>query len=244
MINKVIDIFTNPVELFRSEKEDSSWVPPALIIIAFGIVSGLFVASGIDTQAMGEAQMEAIFEQMEQGGTPAAEIEQARAAAQAQMNQQSQGGGVLIYGGAVIGVVVYFFLILLVYALYFYIVSRIMDAELAYTDWLALVSWSQMPMVIASVITVVVFFVVGVGAQGTPENYLSLARYLPLPNENNPMFGEMVKGLDLISIWIVALMAIGFKTWTDKSIGVSLAVAVAPYVVFYALVMSLNISLF
>jgi len=45
--------------------------------------------------------------------------------------------------------------------------------------------------------------------------------------------------LDLMVIWSIVILTIGFNSWTDKSMGVSAAVVAVPYVVIYALLMLL-----
>ena len=222
-MKNLLKIFTNPVQLFEQEKEDAGWVLPAMTALVVSLVAVVLVTLSVDLVG-------AQIEQLKAAGLPEEQIDKA---------QIPEIGELTLVGGAVAGAAIGFFAIILALALYFYIVGRILNTEMGFVDWLAMVSWGQMPTVIASVLMIIA--VLGMGSQFDPSAYnlLALSNYIPLPNVAHPILGAVVKGLDLITFYTIAIFTIGFKVWTDCGYGKAVAIAAAPHVVFYAIAMAL-----
>ena len=224
----LIAIFTSPGSVFRSQKEDSSWWMPAVIVVILSAISVVAVLSSVDTQVMVEAQLNALAEQ----GVPQAQIDG--------MRQQFDQGGEMMQitqiGGGIFGAVVFYFVLLLLHSLYYLIVGKIVGSDMGFSDWIALFAWAKMPLAVLAIFTILVSLFMSGSASPNDLYLLSLAYWLPMPNETGGFGSDFVWSLDLIVFWCIALFAIGFKEWTDKSMGVSLAIAALPYIVFYGLV--------
>ena len=236
-MNALIAIFTNPRAVFDDQHEDPSWVAPALVILAFTVISAVAVTFLIDIEEVARAQLEQSIEMMELQGTPQAEIDNMRAASEQSL--PVFGNPVVVAGIAVVSAVVGFFIVVLIHALYFMVVGKVMKTGHDFSDWFALSVWGRMPLVIAAIVTTIAAFVMSAQADVAAYNLLAFSTWMDLPNENHMYFSDFVKSLDLMVIWSIVILTIGFKSWTDKSMGVSLAVVAVPYVVIYALLMLL-----
>ena len=236
-MNALIAIFTNPRAVFEEQREDPKWLAPALVILAFTVISGVAVTMLIDVEEVARAQLEQTIETMEQQGSPQEVIDQIRTATEQQLAISTNP--IVAMGGAVLGAIVIFFVLALVHALYFMVVGKVMSTGHDFSDWFALAVWGRMPWVIAAIVTVIAALAMGAQTDVSAYNLLAFSSWMNLPNENHMFFGQLVKTLDLMVIWSIVIMTVGFNSWTEKSMGVSLAVVAVPYVVVYALLMLL-----
>ncbi|MCY4096086.1 MAG: YIP1 family protein [Gammaproteobacteria bacterium] len=236
-MNALIAIFTNPRAVFDEQREDPKWLVPGLVILAFTIISGVAVTMLVDIEEVSRAQLEQTIETLERQGTPQAAIDEIRAASEQQLT--ITGNPIVAMGSAVLGAVVIFFILALVHALYFMIIGKIMNTGHDFSDWFALSVWGRMPWVIAAVVTVVAALVMSPQTDLSAYNLLALSTWMNIPNENHMIFGQLVKTLDLMVIWSIVIMTIGFDSWTEKGIGISAAVVAIPYVIIYGVLMVL-----
>ena len=236
-MNALIAIFTNPRAVFDEQREDPKWLVPGLVILAFTIISGVAVTMLVDIEEVSRAQLEQTIETLERQGTPQAAIDEIRAASEQQLT--ITGNPIVAMGSAVLGAVVIFFILALVHALYFMIVGKIMNTGHDFSDWFALSVWGRMPWVIAAVVTVVAALVMSPQTDLTAYNLLALSTWMNIPNESHMIFGQFVNSLDLMVIWSIVIMTVGFDSWTEKGMGVSAAVVAVPYVVVYGVLMAL-----
>lgn len=237
----LIAIFTDPRAVFDEQSEESKWLVPALVILAFSVISAVAVMMLVDVEAAGRAQVEQSIQALERQGTPQEVIDQVRA----QSEQQLAVGAnpVVAIGGAVLGAIIVFFVLAVVHALYFMIVGKIMNTGHDFSDWFALAVWGRMPWVIVAIVTVVAALVMSEQTDVTAYNLLAFSTWLELPNQNSVILGQFVRSLDLMVIWSIVIMTIGFDNWTERGIGVSAAVVAIPYVVIYALLMLLPVPM-
>lgn len=236
-MKEIIAIFTDPRSVFAGQREDPKWLIPALVILAFTIVSGVAVTLLVDNEEVARAQLEQTIETFERQGMPQEAIDEMRAGSEQQL--AIAANPMVAVGTAVLIAVVTFFLLTLFHALYFMIVGKIMKTGHDFSDWFALAVWGRMPWAIAAVVTVIAALVIGAQTDLSAYNLLALSSWMSLPNENHMIFGQAVKTLDLMVIWSIVIMTIGFDSWTERGMGVSLAVVAIPYAVVYALFMFL-----
>lgn len=236
-MKELIAIFTDPRSVFAGQSEDPKWLVPALVILAFTIVSGVVVTMLVDVEEVARVQLEQTIETLERQGTPQEAIDQMRAGTEQQLALTANP--VVAIGSAVLGAVVIFFVLSLVHALYFMVVGKVMKTGHDFSDWFALSVWGRMPWVIAAIVTVIAALVMSAQTDLSAYNLLAFSSWMSLPNENHMFFGQAVKTLDLMVIWSIVIMTIGFDSWTEKGMGVSLAVVAIPYVVVYGLLMLL-----
>ncbi|MYD44499.1 MAG: hypothetical protein F4W90_11495 [Gammaproteobacteria bacterium] len=231
-MNDLIKIFTNPASVFAGQSEDSSWLMPALAIILFGMLSAIVVATRMDMGGAMDAGLEQSIEMLESRGATQEEIDSARA-------QMEAAGAIATnplvqIGGQVIAVPIMFFLIVLVHALYFKIVGKMVGADLDYSDWLALSVWGRMPWVVGSIVILLAALLMDAKADPSGYNLLAFSTYISLPNADGMFVGQLVKTADLLMLWSIAIMTIGYSVWTEKSMATSLAIVAVPYVLIYA----------
>lgn len=234
-MNNLLAIFTSPSEVFKQQKEDSSWVAPALIVLAVLLTSNLVVVLSMDLEANAKMAQEATIQMLADQGLPEEQL--------ANIPSQPPQAVTTVLSVSLISVAILFFVKLLFVALYFYIVGRIVskegDQQLGYGDWFAFASWVQMPVIIGS--GLMLLAAIFMSSQGDPTvyNILALSKYISLPNADGLVLGQIVKALDLITFYTIGLMAVGFSVWTGRGIGPSVAISAAPYVVIYAIAMLL-----
>lgn len=236
-MNALIAIFTNPRTVFDQQREDPKWVVPALVILAFTIMSGVVVTMLVDVEEIARVQLEQTIETMERQGSPQEVIDQMRVATEQQV--AISGNPIVALGSAILGAIVIFFILALIHALYFMVVGKIMKTGHDFSDWFALSVWGRMPWVIAAIVTVVAALVMSPQTDLSAYNLLALSSWMNIPNESHMIFGQLVKTLDLMVIWSIVIMTVGFDSWTERGMGVSAAVVAVPYVIVYGVLMVL-----
>lgn len=123
-----------------------------------------------------------------------------------------------------------YLIILLIHAWYLKAVSRISKDGISFADWMSFVSWGRVPYVIGFIVTIIAFLV----GDETHGNWLSISYYVPPPSS---MWGSLLaSSLDLPLIWALAVMTVGYRVWTEKSMVESASIVCGPFVVLYALV--------
>ena len=231
-MNALIRIFTNPRAVFDEQWEDPRWVAPALVILAFTAISDVAVTFVFNSEDVVRARAEQIIAGTERFAPPLATPDEIRA--QTEHRIAVSGYPWLEAGRAVVGAVLIFFVLTSVQALYFMIVGKVMKTECDFSDWFVLSAWGRMPWVIAAIVTTIAAFVVGAPFDASEYNLLAFSTWMNLENEHHVfIISQPVKSLDLMVIWSIVILTIGFNSWTDKSMGVSLAVVAVPYVIIY-----------
>ena len=234
-MNALIGIFTNPRAVFDEQWEHPRWVAPALVILAFTALSDVAVTFVFNSEDVVRARVEQMIEVSERFPQLLTTPDEIRT--QTEHRIAVSGKPWLKAGVDVVLAVLVFFVLALVQALYFMIVGKVMKTDLDFSDWFALSVWGRMPWVIAAIVTTIAAFVMSAPHDVSEYNVLALSTWMELPIERVEFFHVFVKSLDLMVIWSIVILTIGFNSWTDKSLGVSLAVAAVPYVVFYGLLL-------
>ena len=222
-MNHLLAIFTNPKSVFEAQRDESSWLVPALAILVFSIASSIVVAMTIDPSVA----IEQTVEMLEQQGAPQAQIDAVRESSQMAANP------VMTIGSAALGGVIVFFVMTLLHAIYFWIVGKILSEDQDFSDWYALSVWGRMPWVITAIVTIVAVIAMDSQVDPTAYNLLAIATWIDIPGETSMFVGTLVKSLSLTTIWTIVILTIGFSSWTDRSMGVSAAIVAVPYVLIY-----------
>lgn len=211
-MNTLLKILVSPQDAFALIKEEGGMALPMVIVLVFVGLSAGFVFSFTDMAAAMAAQ--------------GLSEEQAAAATQG-MGQMIGVGTVVLM--ACIGYV----LILLVHAVYFKVISSISKDGISFADWMSFVSWGRIPYVFGFIVTIIAVLVAGEATQST-EYLLSISNYVPSPSS---MWAEPLAGaLDLPLIWALAVMTVGYRVWTEKSMVTSASIVCGPFVIFYVFV--------
>lgn len=141
--------------------------------------------------------------------------------------------GPLKWGGMA-GVAVGMPIILAIYGLYYLLVSKVMGVERKFGQWFGLATWSSWPAVLASLIALVLIFTASSGEIDTGVMNATSIGYLAGVSQFSP-WGSLLGALSLLTIWQVALAAIGFREWSQRSLATSLTVALAPNVIVFGI---------
>lgn len=119
-------------------------------------------------------------------------------------------------------------------ALYYLLAGKLMGMGIGYGKWFGFAVWTSIPRLLALPLSALQ--IMTSGGRLAPEdmnmvslNYLLL--HLPM---SSPWFG-FATNLDLTSLWAIALAVIGLKSWTGRSTGTCVTVAVLPYAVVYGI---------
>lgn len=211
-MNTLLKILVSPQDAYALIKEEGGMALPMVIVLVFVGLSGGLIYSFTDMEAAMAAQ--------------GLNEEQIAAATQAT-------GQMFGVGGAVLAACIGYVIILLIHALYLKVVSSIAKDAISFADWMSFVSWGRIPYVIGFIVTIVAVLVAGEATEST-QNLLSVSNYVPSPS--SMWGGPMASSLDLPLIWALAVMTVGYRVWTEKSMVASASIVCGPFVVFYVLV--------
>ena len=146
------------------------------------------------------------------------------------MSMMPQGTMAVIYGiTSMISIGVMY----LLHAVYFLIVSKVNGDGFEFKQWLSFVSWTSLPAALAFIAMFVMMF--------SSEN-MQIAQEALNPLSLNELFfgmepskgmGRLLSSLHFPQFWSLAVMVIGYKAWTNKSMMSSALVVLMPFVVIY-----------
>ena len=192
----VFDIFVTPAAVFRRRQNSSVWPPMLFVAIAIGIIvfATFNTLQPIFDAEYSRAMAKAI----------AKNPQNAQATTDAMNRFRSVGENFGRYGVGVIIMVTMFVLGTIAWVL-----GKMFGSKQTYNAALVVAAWSYMPRVLGTLIN---------GVQGLlmdPENLkgqlsisLSPARFMD-PDTSNQILYQMAGRLDLITIWVTVLLAIG-----------------------------------
>lgn len=211
-MNTLLKILVSPQDAFALIKEEGGMALPMVIVLVFVGFTGGLVYSFTDIEAVLAAQG----------------LNEEQIAAATQATGQMMG-----IGGVVLMACIWYVIILLIHALYLKVISSITKDGISFADWMSFVSWGRIPYVFGFIVTIIAVLVAGEATQST-EYLLSISNYVPSPSS---MWAEPLAGsLDLPLIWALAVMTVGYRVWTEKSMVASASIVCGPFVVFYVLV--------
>ena len=189
----VIDIFVSPAAVFRRRQKTSVWPPMLFVALSIGII---FFAT-FNT-------LEPIFD---------AEFSRATAKVMAQNPQitpemMEKGRGIQTaiakYGLPIVMIVTMFVL-----GSVSWLIGKMFDSKQTFNAALVVAAWSYMPRILGALINAIQGLLMD-PAKMTSLLAISLspARFMD-PDKTNPILYQMVGRLDLITIWVTVLLAIG-----------------------------------
>jgi len=189
----VIDIFFQPSQVFRRRETRSVWPPMLFVAISMGII---FFVTFNTLQPMFDAEFQRNAAKMM--------AKNPQLTQEAMDKMRGFGESTTRYGIGVVMLVTMFIL-----GVFTWLVGKVVGSKQTFHAALVVAAWSYMPRVIGSVLG---------GVQGLlmdPANLtsqfsisLSPARFMN-PDATNPMLLQLLGRLDLITIWVTVLLAIG-----------------------------------
>ncbi len=141
--------------------------------------------------------------------------------------------GTMMWGG-IISIAIVVPIIMAILGLYYHLVSKTMGAERKFGQWFGFSVWASWPSVLMSVIALVLIYTASSGEiEAGVMNATSIAYLAGISQFSK--WGALLGSLSLITFWQIALAAIGFREWTQRSMTTSLFVAAAPSVIIFGI---------
>lgn len=217
-MSHLLNIYLDPAKVFAELKEKPSFWQPLLMMIAANVALMLAYHFSVDpdwfldhTLAMSGREMSA------------AEIAQAK--------QFMPGARTAGYIGAA-AIPIFMPIVFALLSVYYLLAGKITGAGLSYRQCFALAIWSSMPMLISALVALV-----GV-AMMTPQTGIEALKLtnvdpllVQLPFDH--AFSSLAKNFDLLGLWGIFLLALGWKTFGRTGWTQAVIVAALPTVVIY-----------
>ena len=223
MFSNFINIIAGPAEAFTSIKAKPTVLVPLLLIAALtaSVQWGYFHA--VDRDFMIEqliAQQQAFVNVPEDQLRAAMEnITPTRVAIQ-----------------SVVSIMIIVPLIMAIYAGYLALISKFTYDEIRYKQWFSLTCWTGIPAIFVALAGWVVILMNNDGLISLQDvNPLTLNA---LVFQTEGRFASLLNNINLVQIWSVALLVMGYKQWTGKSGAKAAAIVLAPYLIILAIVIT------
>jgi hypothetical protein len=225
----VANVFAAPLEAFAVIRQRPTILLPLLaLLITYSAVS-LVYTNSVDLPWLMEQQIE----------MAAADLTQAQREAAL---EQSANLSPMVLG--VIGSVTSSIFILLwtfVLALYYTGVSFARGDGIKLRQWYALVVWCSLPILLGLIASLVNILANDARFMLQEDiNPLSFRNLLSMDTQGLGMTQRFLSGLDLSTVWALALTLIGYQTWTQTSIYKAAGIVLGPLAVIFGLIMVLT----
>ena len=218
-LNACLDILTSPLDTFDTikDKKGWSWAPFGLVIVST-IALFLYYYSVVDFEWMINQMIDKMATQQEMS---AEELE----ATQAFMTKTSMTWSTTL--GAAVGIIV----VNLIMAVYFNLITKVSSPnELTFTAWFGFSWWTSMPLVVSWILAALVIKFSSAGMVYLED--LSPTSLGFLADQSSQWFG-LLSGIDLFSLWSIALGTIGLSSWLGLTSKKAFIIAVSPTLAIY-----------
>ena len=189
----VIDIFVSPAAVFRRREKSSVWPPMLFVALSIAVI---FFATFNTLEPIFDAEFSRRTAKM-MAQNPALTPE---------MLEKMRGvqTGVAKYGLSIVMIVTMFVL-----GCVSWLVGKMFDSKQTFNAALVVAAWAYMPRILGALINAIQGLLMD-PAKMTSILAISLspARFMD-PEATNPILYQMVGRLDLITIWVTVLLAIG-----------------------------------
>ncbi|AVP97592.1 hypothetical protein C7S18_10455 [Ahniella affigens] len=217
-MSHLINIFVEPGKVFAELKEKPTFLLPLLLMMALTAAMTLLYFNKVDGEWLTNHQLTMSGSEMS-----AAEIEQAK-----KVMPSAKVMGIV---GAIFAPI-FIVIVTLVMGLYYLAAGKITGTAVSFKQALSLVTWSGVPALLSLVVAIVGIFMMA--PQSTLES-LMLTNVDPLivqlPYDH--AWSSFAKNFNLLSLWSVALVAIGWRNWGRTGWGQALTVALIPTLVIF-----------
>jgi hypothetical protein len=195
----LIDIFFAPVGVFRRWAKKSFWPPLLFVVLATSVIS--FFTFNTLAPAI-DADMDRAFAQQmaKSGQTPTP----AQQAAMSKMRER-----VATFGRYVTAIPLFFFILILGLGVWVLGKAPGIDATQTLNAAIVVASWAYMPRVLGAVLGGVQGLLMDVSSMKTIQDIsIGPVRFFD-PDTTNPLLYQILTRLDLMTIWVTVLLAIG-----------------------------------
>lgn len=221
VIHGLIDIYVAPKQLFTTlqEKNGWSWLPFILLLVVNALGVWWFY-HGMSSEWIVEQQLAMSAQDM----------------SPAQMEEAREALGYIADMTGIIGAASVFLItpiMLALIALYTMLVGN-PGQKRSYGNWYALAVWSNMPSILNMLgLMVLILLSSDPNMSLSTVNYLSINQLLLGLQPGNAWFA-WAENLNLIYIWISALLAVGLHTWSGYSAIKSAILGFLPLLVIFS----------
>lgn len=194
---RVLAVLVSPAATFRSIASRPTWLAPALVVFALGLVSTVLSVPKVDWRAVAEEQMASGFA----GQMSEAQLDQ-------QIELTARVSSTVAYVLAVVGV----WVVLLLLALLFWIAFRFVGGELRFGASLAVTAHSFMPHAVAALLAIPLLLGrTEVTSEELQRGGILTSSLAFLAPEGSRVMAAFLGSFDLFSLWALALFVIGYR---------------------------------
>ncbi len=189
----LIDIFVKPADVFRRWQFKSAWAPLLFVTIVLAVITYFTFSSMLPIMdAEFKRSMTAAMAKNPQLTQDAAD----------KMRNVSESAGRYVFGPIIL-------VTMLIVGLVAWLVGKLVGSKQTLQAAMVVVGWSYMPRVLGAIIGAVQALLLD-PTKLTSVQALSLgpARFLD-PDTTNPVLFQLLGRLDLITIWVTVLLAVG-----------------------------------
>jgi hypothetical protein len=220
MIKTLINIISSPTEAFISIKEKPTVLLPLLLILIFAASMQYGYFNAVDPEFLIDQTVEQAAALTNQ---PESQIRESLA--------DIDSDSIMIQ--SIISVIIIVPLIMAFYAGYLSLISKFTYDEIRFKQWYSLNCWTGILSIFSAIAGWVVILT-------NSDGMIAQMEIIPLSLNNlifqtTGPFQTMLSQLHVIQIWTLGLLSMGYANWTGKSLGKSVAIVVAPYVVIYGI---------
>ena len=205
----LVDIFFAPVGVFKRWEKKSFWPPLLFVVIATSIIS--FFTFNTLAPAI-EADMDrAVNQQMAKSGQKPTAAQQE---AMGKMRERLE-----TFGRYIAPIPLFFFIFLLGFGVWLLGKMPGINATQTFGAAMVVASWAYMPRVLGAVLAGVQGLTMDVSSMNTAQAIsLGPVRFFD-PDTTNPLLYQLLTRLDLVTIWVTILLAIGLSVTGKVSKG-------------------------
>ena len=224
---QLIDIFVEPAKTFAELKERPNFLVPLLLMMVFSAVMVLLYFNTVDPDWLSEHQLAAAGKEM--SATEIATAKEIMPAAKTMGTIGAVAGSVMI---AVVSALM---------ALYYMLAGKITGTALSFKHGMSMTTWSAMPTLLGMLVAIIGVLMM---EPQTALESLMLTNLDPLlvqlPTDH--AWSSFAKAFNLLSVWAVALAAIGWRVWTRSGWGQAITVAAIPTVLIYGVMAAMALA--
>lgn len=216
---RLTGVFFEPKKTFADIAERPSWLIPTLLMVVASLVFAVMVGQRVGWERTMRQQIESRMATMSQ---------QQRDAAEQTMDMQVKIAKAAAYVGPPILVPLGY---VIAAAVLLGIASGILSAGITFRQMLAVVSYASVPGIVKSALAVAVMYL------KSPDEFnlqnpvgFNPGAYLD-PNTTSKFVHSLASSLDLFTLWLIVLVAIGIQQAAGRRLGfgASLAAVLVPW---------------
>lgn len=221
--SQIINIFVAPkLALDYASNHRHSWWAPFGITVLLAIAVGVWFSLGVNLESWRETMIQMATARAPQDAAKIASI----------ISQRGRGYLLTMYAGvAFIG----FTLTELIYALYLHLADKVLaTSKRTYSEWFNFTAWVWLPKSLGYIAILITFAISPKNLAPTELDITSLNALFFHFNGSSRFFG--VAHFSILYFWVIWLTAFGVQRWIGHNTVKATLVAIAPFLVVYALV--------